>query len=365
MFIDDKLGESESSSNSSVAKVSTSKSGFTDRNFVLVLKNRDGSYGSPKKIPRDIALSIATDFAANKEAAAKYSVSKSIAKFILSKALRRGLISQLNTSADDFDLADIATDSIERSSNELSSPTAGESGTTTTALTKLEIARQPKYFPAIDPYLSPELEDKTIEVIAFVLSGVDPGQLQDQRVVQRSLNLRQLAQMSVARISPGLLMHDDHWYVLAHFHHLSRDEFKLAWEEAQSQATGQANTDVVKVMTKLDKFRIDSAAKSLEDPSNKSFFWEVQDKSIELLSRNFRRIRRKIETVYEQPAPLTVRKSWLDKLLRRTVNDHLTVSPVQTEVSDLVREYLKQAIKIGRILRSDVLKKQRQLTTCE
>ncbi len=361
MVSDDRLGESESSSKRFEAKVSTSKSGFTDRDFILVLKNLDGGYSSPQKIPRELALSIATNFAENEEAARKYSINKSIAKFILAKALRKGLISKPDTTADDFDLEGIATDSMERNGNELHARTSGEGGPATSERTKPEIERQPKYFPAIDRYFSPELADKVIEVIAFVLSGVDPSQLQDQRVVQRTLSLRQLVQMSVARISPGLLMHDDHWYVLAHFHHLSRDEFKLAWEEAQSQATGQANTDVVKVITKLDKFRIDSAANCMEDPANKSFFLEVQGKSVELLSRNFRRIRRKIESVYELPAPVPVKKSWLDKLLKRSANDQSTVSPVQVEVIDLVREYLIQAIKIGRILRSDVLKKQRQL----
>lgn len=362
MVIDDELGESKSSSNRSETKVSTSKSGFTDRDFFLVLKSSDGSYSSPKRIPRDVALSIATDFAANREVAAKYSITKSIAQFIYAKALRKGLISKPETSGEDFDLADIATDSIERNAHELSTTASGEDSTSTAGRNKLDVERPPKYFPAIDPYLTPELEDKTVETIAFVLSGVDPSQLQDPRIEQRKLNLRQLVQMSVARISPGLLMHDDHWYVLAHFHHLTRDEFKLAWEDAQSQATGQANTDVVKVMTKLDKFRIDSAAKCLEDPSNKNFFLEVQDKSVELLSRNFRRIRRKIESVYEQPAPAPPKKSWLDKLLKRGVNDPAMASPVQAEVFELVKEYLKQAMKIGRILRSDILKKQRQLT---
>ncbi len=362
MVIDDKLSESEAreaSSNRAEARVSTSKSGFTDKDFVLVFKNDDGTYSSPRKIPRDIALSIAKDFASNKEVTAKYEISMPVAKFILAKAMRKGLISKPEKSADDFDLSDIATDSIERSGIEPPGPATPSKPANPTEHPKVAIERHPKYFPTIDPYLMSDYPIKTIETIAFVLSGVDPEQLQDLRVVQGTINLRQLIQMSVARISPGLLMQEDHWYVLDHMHGLGRDEFKLAWEEAQSQATGQANTNVVKVMTKLDKFRIDSTAKCLDDPTNKSFFLEVQDKSVELLSRNFRRIRRKIESVHEQPAPPPPKKSLLDRLFKRKTTGQSSASPVQAEVCDLVIEYLNQAVKIGRILRIDVLKQHR------
>ena len=365
MVIDDKLSKSKSrefSSSRAEARVSTSKSGFTDKAFVLVFKNDDGKYSLPREIPLDVAISIAKDFASNAETAAKYAISKPVAKFILAKAVRRGLISKPDKSVNDLDLSEIATDSIEHSGIESPHAVAPAKPAPPTRQPKLAIERQPKYFPTIDPYLKPDFEIKTIEIIAFVLSGVDPDQLQDQRIVQRTMNLRQLIQMSAARISPSLLMQDDHWYVLAHLHALDRDGFKSAWEDAQTQATGQANTDVVKVMTKLDKFRIDPTAKCLDDPTNKSFFLEVQDKSVELLSRNFRRIRRKIESVYEQSAPAPAKKNWFDRLFKRKLTDQAMASAVQSEVSDLVVEYLNQAIKIGRILRSDVLKQQRQDT---
>jgi hypothetical protein len=366
MVVDDKLSDSKSSEPSSrkaEARVSTSKSGFTDKDFILVFKQEDGTYGSPTKIPREVALSIAKNFASKKEVAARFGISEAVAKFILAKAIRKGLVSRATKPADEFDLSDIATDSIERPEFERSgveSPTtAARSSQVQSAEQPKSAERPPKYFPMIDPYLQPELPAKTIETIAFVLSGVDPEQQRDQRVVQGALNLRQLIQMSIARISPGLLMQEDHWYVLAHLHALDRDAFKMAWEEAQTQATGQANTNVVKVMTKLDKFRIDSAAKCLDDPTNKSFFLEVQDKSVELLSRNFRRIRRKIESVYELPAPPPAKRNWLDSLFKRKAADKTVASPVQAEVQNLVIEYLNQSIKIGRILRSDVLKQQR------
>ena len=357
MVIDDNFSEAEpkeASLNSTESRISTSKSGFTGNDFVLVFKHGDGTYSSPRKVPREVALSIAKDFASNKESAAKYSISMPVAKFILAKAVRKGLISKPVKSTDDFDLSDIATDSIESPKIETPSAVGLSKSATSTEQSKV-VELQPKYFPTIAPYLSPDFPTKTVETIAFVLSGVNPEQLHDPRVVQGTLSLRQLIQMSVARISPGLLMQDDHWYVLAHLHALERDAFKLAWEEAQSQATGQANTNVVKVRTKLDKFRIDSAAKCLDDPTNKSLFLEVQDKSVEILSRNFRRIRRKIESVYEQPAP-PARKGWLDGFFKRKVGGKPIASPVQEEVSSLVIEYLNQSIKIGRILRSDVLK---------
>ena len=353
IVIDNKPNESKS--NKDEQRVSTSKSGFTDKDFVLVFKNGDGRYSSPRKIPRNIALEIAKDLASNSDAAEKYGINRSVAKFILAKARRKGLISSsdkaVDKADDNFDLVDIATDSIEKSDAFASAETSAPS-----ASSKIAIERHPKYFPKIDAYAKPNLATETIEVIAFVLSGVDPDQVQDPRIVQRTLTLRQLIQLSAARVSPGLLMQDDHWYVLAHLHSIDRDAFKLAWEEAQSQASGQANTDVVKLMTKLDKFKIDAAANCLDDAANKSFFLDVQDKSIELLSRIFRRIRRKIESVHENPVPEPPKKSWLNSLIRPKATDQPHASPIQTEVTNLVTEYLKQSIKIGRILRSDVLK---------
>ncbi|MDX1928325.1 MAG: hypothetical protein SFV81_17490 [Pirellulaceae bacterium] len=376
MVVDDKLSDSkpsEPSSRKAEARVSTSKSGFTDKEFVLVFKQEDGTYSSPTRIPKEVALSIAKDLASKGELAARYGINEAVAKFIMAKAIRKGLVSRATKSVEELDLSDIATDSIERPEFERSeferpefdrpdtdsSVTAVRSGQVQSADQPKAVERQPKYFPVIDPYLPPELPRDTIETIAFVLSGVDPEQRRDPRVVQGTLNLRQLIQMSIARISPGLLMQEDHWYVLTHLHTLKRDAFKLAWEEAQTQATGQANTNVVKVMTKLDKFRIDSTAKCLDDPTNKSFFLEVQEKSVELLSRNFRRIRRKIESVYEQSAPPPPKKNWLDSLFKRKSADKTVTSPVQAEVQSLVIEYLNQSIKIGRILRSDVLKQHR------
>ncbi len=97
MVVDDKLSNSASSEPSlrkADARVSTSKSGFTDKEFILVFKQEDGTYSSPTRIPREVALSIAKHFAAKKELAARYGISEAVAKFILAKAIRKGWFRQ-------------------------------------------------------------------------------------------------------------------------------------------------------------------------------------------------------------------------------------------------------------------------------
>jgi len=111
----------------------------------------------------------------------------------------------------------------------------------------------------------------------------------------------------------------------------------------------------------LEKFKIDPLAKSLEASENADFFVDLREISLELLSRIFRRIRRKIETFHEQPLAMPRPQGWLGRLasIGRPAPDPLSSSPVPPEVLSYAKEYLKQSIKIGRILRSEVLKNHR------
>ncbi len=349
--------DSKFHSSTTSTQISKSKSGFSDSMFVLVLKTADGRYSHPKKIPREDAIEIARDFEANPELAEKYGLTSNVADFIRVNAIRRGLI-DLSGSVDQPPSAvtkpksaDVSSSSDSpRETEHLSSGGSGRS--------LLSEYLKPKYFPEIDAYFQPIPADETIEVIAFILSGVDPAMQREFRS-NLLLNLRHFLHSATARVSPGLLMQDDHWYVLTHLHHLDRSSFKLAWEEGQSLATGQANTDVVKLVSLLDRFQITENASSLKDNTNKNFFVAVQEKSIELLSRSFRRIRRKIESVHEQPFEAPPRNNWLNAMFKRGAKERIAQSPVQAEVLVLAREYLLQAIKIGRILRSEVLMQQR------
>ncbi len=325
--------------------------------FVLVLKTADGRYSQPKKIPREDAIAIARDFEGNPELAKKFGVTSNVADFIRVNAIRRGLI-DLASSGDQPPSAVTKPKSADVSSSGDSPREAEHLSPEGSGRSLLSECLEPKYFPEIDAYLQPALVDETIEVIAFILSGVDPAMQREFRS-NPSTNLRHFLHSATARVSPGLLMQDDHRYVLTHLHHLDRSSFKLAWEEGQALATGQANTDVVKLVSLLDRFQITENASSLKDNTNKNFFLAVQEKSIELLSRTFRRIRRKIESVHEQPFEAPPKSNWLNALFKRGAKEPIVQSPVQAEVLVLTREYLLQAIKIGRILRSEVLVQQR------
>ncbi len=347
------MRESSSNEKSKIQtrRISRSKSGFSGSSFVLVFKSLEGDYSQPQKIPRDDAIEIARDFSANADLAKEYNVSASVAQFIRGIAIRRGLLTSASSDSD-LSLADLDPNSVEFLHSD-------EKSTEEPAATRRGPDRKPKYFPEIDAYLPPVLKVETTEVIAFILSGVDPALREKAASDSAHSTLRYYLHTATSRVSPGLMMQEDHWYILFHLHHMNRDEFKLAWEEGQSQATGQANTDVVKLMSQLDKFRIDASASSLSDVANKKFFLSVQEKSIELLSRIFRRIRRKIETANEQPISEPAPKNWLSALVSRKPKEPVAQSFVQPEVIELVNEYLNQGIKLGRILRSDILKPHR------
>ena len=332
-------------------RISNSRSGFSGDYFLLVFKTKEGTYTPPVKIPRLDALSIAKDFHAHSELVSQYGITVEVASFIKAKAVRRGLIAAPETDSE-LSLADFSTDSVESidSVNDASEPNSkGSAGDSH--------ARKPKHLPEIDAYVTPQFSAEVVKRLAYILSGVDPNYQSSS--ASGPATIRQLMQIPLARVSPGIVMQDDHWYILFHLHHLDRDAFKTAWEEGQLQATGQANTDVVKLMASLEKFKIDATASCLDEVSNKAFFQAIQDKSIELLSRIFRRIRRKVESVYEQPEVAPPRKNLLESLFKKRNDSSQHTAPVQPEINELVVEYLNQVTKIGRILRSEVLQSKR------
>lgn len=332
-------------------RISNSRSGFSGDYFLLVFKNPDGTYTPPVKIPRNEAVSIAGDTNTKPELLSKYGVPNEVAGFIKAKAIRLGLLSTAVTD-DELSLSEFSTDSVE--STELSDRPLEPEHKGGNADLPL---RKPKYLPEIDAYVAPQFSGEVIENLAYILSGVSPNYRASTS--SSPVTVRQLLQNPSARVSPGIVMQEDHWYVLFHLHHLNREAFKMAWEEGQAQATGQANTDVVKLMASLEKFKIDATASCLDEVTNKAFFQAIQQKSIELLSRIFRRIRRKIESVHEQPEAAPPKKNWFESIFKKRNDSSPSTSPVPPEINELVVEYLNQVTKIGRILRSEVLQVKR------
>lgn len=128
-------------------RISRSRSGFTERSFVLVYKHVDGSYSQRIKISRATALEIAQQFASTGTIPPKYDLDKAEVQFIVAKVQGLGLLNTdsafeagkaADAVSDTFSAIDISTDDTLTQSN----------------MASLEVpAIKPTFFPNIDPYM--------------------------------------------------------------------------------------------------------------------------------------------------------------------------------------------------------------------
>lgn len=335
------MGTDEPSYLDPAVRVSKSKSYFTEdgQHFVLVYRT-DSKYLKPIRLARADALKIAKRYALRRLGAPDLHVSPKAARYIYTLAKDAGLVKLGANSGDLLDTnMDLTVDITPEGSD---SPVV-----------------VPKYFPLMDAgRLIVMPNDDRLDELTFVLSGVSPEQRTDPVVLKSGFRLKDLARMSSGRISPGVLLRQDHYYVLAHLHMVGEATFVEQWETAQKAPTGQSNTDEIKLMQKLEKFTIDPTGKELSNPANKDLFLQTRDNATDILSRYFRRIRRKLETFHEEPDPEEPVSIFAKLgLSRKKVAVVATAALVAPEARELSREYVAQSVKLGRILRSEVLRR--------
>lgn len=345
-------------------KVSKSRSGFTADGFVIVMKTRDGQTTPPKRIAKEVAIEIARRYAAKRTVDPSSDLTVAAVEYLCKKCLEADYL-----RSEDFRPAPRKSLLIDPIGPSPATPSPSQDAAiidTQVPISSLDTqpsrpSIQPRYFPAIDVALEPKFTPDMVDDLAFVLSGVHPDQRKDPIVVKSGMALKQLIKVSLARVSAGSLLKNDHWYVLSHLHQLEPAKFYDVWEEAQSQASGQDNTNTVKLLQRLEKFEIDPLLKSLEDGRNLEFFCELRERSVELLARIARRTRRKIETLHGLPDVLPT-PSWRDRLpwMRKKPAPPPTAATVLPEVQAIVADYLDLTVKLGRILRSSTLQRAKQ-----
>ncbi len=339
-------------------RISKSRSGFDKegRAFVIVYKTAEGQYEAPIKLASEQALAIAKTYAVTKSVPNGSPVDASVARHILRQAIARGLIDQTSAKPSKTafgmpaDWSSIDEPSVDQETIEqeeiTDSPPANDI--------------QPKYLPAIDNAnnVSGALAEETIDILAFVLSGIDPSLRTDAQTLKANLRLKDLASTPSSRVPADLILQEEHRFVLQHLQRLSVSEFRQLWDEAKTPKKGQLGTEIQRIATKFEKSKIDEAGKFLKDPTNKELFQEFRTHAVEILVRALQRARRRIHAFHEQPEAKPTNSNWLVKLkLRRPPpNIQPTTVVVADEVRQLVREYVDDCLKLARILRSEILR---------
>jgi hypothetical protein len=339
-------------------RISKSRSRFdaAGKHFLLVYKTEEGGYSRPIELPLDQALRLAKTYSRTKTVPADSPVEASVAKHILRRALADGLMAS-TTSNTAAPLSGSTRNSLANDATASGSRRPKNSDGELNATPSSVALREPEFLSHINS--TEELSADVLDTLAFILSGIDPELRTDPQTLSANLRLKDLACTPSSRIAVDTLLHADHWYVLAHLHSKPESEFRQLWEEAKTQKKGQQGTDIQRIATKFEKFQLDPAEKQLSDVRNQAIFLSIREYSVDILVRIYQRARRRIHAAHEEPEAKP-RTDWLTKLglRRQTQLEAPTTVEVADNVRDLVREYVAQCVKLGRILRSSVIKAQ-------
>ncbi len=305
-------------------------------------KHPDGSYTEPQMLSRSDAIEIANQFARAGRADSSFLIPPGADEFIFRKAMDLGLVTKEPARS-----GLLITPSLNRESE------AADGAVTNPVSPRPEF--KPRYFPELSSGQTPNITNELVETIAFILAGVDPAQRRDSNALRSRMTLRQLVHVATAKVSTNAALRSEHRYLLVHLWQLPEQEFNDAWENAQSQAKGQDNTDTIKLLQRFEKLELDDQSSRSLLAVNGELFQQIREKSVDMLVRIVRRARRTI-TSYHEEVQQPPRQSILQRLglFRASASSTpLDVVPIEPVVLKSAEEYVYLAIKLGRILRID------------
>ena len=373
-------------------RISKSKSGITkDEKLVVVYKESDGTYHKPIVLTRDEAVVVARRYKTETLADPDKGINLAAAGYILDRVQRQGWLEHVWDDSQSSNVRAMGggTKTRSGSNRESTSPTTPRdendqnieedegfpSELDESALSTSISGPTRKYFPFLHPNQPAKIDQALIDDLAFVLSGVDPAKRVDPNTADTGVTLADLHRAPASRISPTKSLMEDHWYILAQLHALEPQEFRDLWSNA-TQRGGQEATDLIKVSRRLHKFKLDDFGKSLAHPDNETLQIEFFEHSMSLLQRQYRSARRKIEDLLQQdPGSKANPKSrsstaktkggWFgfggkNKSKKKTGGSaEEIVVPVSDEVREIVQRYLEVGVKLGRILRGNVVQRRK------
>lgn len=303
-----------------VIQVNESKSGITEQEeFVVIYTLDDGRDTRPVTLDRLTAMEVAQKFRAERKGDRELKINAAAAQYILGAIEAAGWLedSASENEVDDGELA-------------------------------------PRYLPKIDAGIQPEVDEELFADLVFVLAGVNPKMRTDPETIAAGSSLYDQFRTPSSRISASDTMLRDHWYVTSHLHEATVDEFKRLWDMAKEQLGGEEATDYAKLGRLLGNVEIDEEGKMLSNPKNAPILFEIRDGAVGLLYRQFRTVRRKLDEIHASAdaKPKPKKKGLLGAFRKQEPETSLFISD---EAIKVTRRYLEVVVKLGRILRSELL----------
>ena len=211
----------------------------------------------------------------------------------------------------------------------------------------------PRHLPRLEPLIEPDVSEDMLGDLVFALSGVKPELRTDPDAIEAGSSLYEQFRTPASRVSASAAMERDHWYVLSHLHPLGQEEFRRQWDMAKEQR-GQGAVDYSKLARILGSIELDEAGKMLQNPKNAPLLKEIGDGAVVLLYRQFRTVRRKLDEIHASAdsKPKSQRKGLFGRLRKSAPETSLHICDDARKVT---QHYLEIVIKLGRILRSELL----------
>ena len=344
---------------------SRSRSGITKdgQAIALVYRISEGQYSKPIKLSRTDAISVAKKFQSTGRGDSSLKVTSSAAKFIFKHARHAGWLSH----SEQVDTVEALREgTIDDSDSQTSIGRESLSDEEIASLFKPSKSVRPVYLPELHPLRSVEIDDEIVADVAFILSGIDPSKCRDAKLIEGEITLKALAKTpSGERVSATQFLRNDHRHALYHLSGLTESQFDevIAW--GKNPASGQENTDLRKLSRIVEQFDSTEPAKQLADPDLRSKFGKIRAQSPKLLFRNFKAARRDIAQLHERNSePENPTKKSAANLIARfrmmickPENIRKELVDIDPEVLEITRSYLMWLCNLGRILRSDAVRR--------
>ncbi|MEL6104873.1 MAG: hypothetical protein AAFU85_02500 [Planctomycetota bacterium] len=307
---------------SPVIQVNEAKSGINgEEDFVVVYTLEDGRDTRPVTLDRRDAIDVALRFRAERKGDRELKINAAAAQFILGQIESAGWLEDAASEDETDDDGLLA----------------------------------PRYLPKIDPSVDPDVDEDRFADLVFVLAGVNPNMRTDPDAINAGSSLYDQFRETASRIPASDTMLKDHWYVISHLHDAGIDEFKKHWDVAKEHLGSHGATDFARLGRLLAEVQLDDRT-MLDDPEHSSVLFEIRNGAVDLLYRQFRTVRRKLDEIHASAdaKPKPKRKSLLGRLRKQESETSLFISE---EAIKVTRRYLEVVVKLGRILRSDVLQR--------
>ncbi len=214
---------------------------------------------------------------------------------------------------------------------------------------------KPQFLPRLVDEKEPIIAGDLIETLAFVLSGIDPVERNNDAYA--NLDLRQLvADPSVKRIGPNSAMRQDYQFILHPKFDFTKTDFEEIWQDAKDIPSGQEATEFLKLAKQLHRLEMDSDGTELRSSKNSEVIQQIRENAHRLLHRIHRTAVRHIEEKLKTPMRAPSRPWYFPILSRLGLGKSAPPASVHidADIRDEISKYLDDIIKLGRVLRANV-----------